>query len=91
MNELEESLRKKLTPLKIQLNVVYEDNIYYIVMDGRKTYQDSAMWHRHWDQGIVGFGTVFLKLENIEPVRSVEVDPFVVRYEIGSLFDLLKQ
>lgn len=91
MTELEQTLKKNVAPLKIKLDLVYHDNVYYIEMDGTETYRDLNSWITKWPSGLEGFGTSFLRLHKITPQGCSEIRPAVMRFTIGSLFDILKQ
>jgi hypothetical protein len=91
MQEILEKLQRNLKPISVDVDIVYEDNIYYITMDGKKTYKDHTEWIANWTNGITGFGKSFLNLEGITVQESAEVSPGVAKFTIGSIFDLLKQ
>lgn len=90
MEELKTTLQFGLAPLNIKVDIVYEDNVYSIIMDGRKTYKHPDEWGQNWTQGLIGFGKSFLSLEQITPKEAVEIKPAVAKFIVGSLFDILK-
>lgn len=89
MNELIEDLQHKLNPLRVTVSIDYSDNVYYLTLNGKDTYHVPDDWDKMWPQGIAGFGKMFLSLEKVSIKEIMSHSPGIVKYKIGSLFDML--
>lgn len=90
MNRILENLQKELAPLKVAVDISYNNSVYYITINGKNTYKDTAGWETNWPNGLQGFGQSILSLQKIKTQSSEYVEDGVVCFTVGSLFDLLK-
>lgn len=90
--ELQEKLKEKIGPILVTTEVEYVDQTYFLTFDGTETYPNAERsWDWHWLSGFDGFCRAMLRQHNLKVQGSEEVTPTRIRYNVGTLLDMLKE
>lgn len=85
-----EKFNQRWGMLRITTEVVARDHSYFLVVDGTHTFDDST--EQNWGNPYIEFKK-FSEQEvrrHFTPVSIKEITPTRVEYEIGNIFDLVK-
>lgn len=84
------SLKKSLGPLRITVDVVARDHSYFLIVDGSQTFRDSDT--KNWGKVYLAFDQVaglYVK-QHFTPISINAISDTRVEYEIGNIFDMVK-
>lgn len=80
-------LEKLLKPLRIEVELNFVDNVYYLIVDGTRTYEDPAKWEISW----ISFENyVSSHVKKIVKDKPKLLTKTRLEYTIGTILDILK-
>lgn len=82
-------VRRKLSPLNIVIDIKQVGYEYFIIVDGSRTYKDTALWEKYWICGFEGFSKRFI-YPHIGKVDTTMISDTCIEFKIGTLMDIIK-
>ena len=80
-------IEKLFKPLRIELELISRKDIYYLIIDGTKTYEDPGKWELSW----ISFENyVSSHVRKIVTGKPKLLTKTRLEYKIGTLLDILK-
>lgn len=91
--ELEDNIRKEIGPLRIQLHTELRDHVYYMIIDGARTYPVNQYWMEKWGKSFEEFAIATIKRHTGRTLSATDVvmlSPTRVELRLGSVLDFVK-
>ncbi len=89
--EFVETIKKRLAPINVTVEMVIRDQSYFLVLNGNETFDENKTK--------LSWGTVYLPFKDFskivvgryfKPKEVNVVSPTCIEFEIGNVFDLVK-
>jgi hypothetical protein len=91
--EIENNIRKEIGPLRVQIHCELRNHVYYIVLDGTRTYPVSQYWMEKWGKNFQEFALLTIKRHTGKALTDKDVtviSPTRVEVRLGSVLDFVK-
>jgi len=92
--EIINAIKKDIGPLRILVDCEIVDHVYYLVIDGSRTYPTDKYWYEKWGKTFTEFTVMCLKHhlhKTIDPTDIQLISNTKLKIRLGTVFDFVKE
>ncbi len=91
--EIINAIRKDIGPLRILVDCEVVDHVYYLTVDGSRTYPTAEYWYEKWGKNFTEFTVMCLKHHLHKTIDATDIQLITetkLKIKLGTVFDFVK-